>query len=157
MAQELNFELPEELELFRRETRAWVDRECPKDWAREAERQEHEYPFDLWDKLTAAGYHGIGIAGGATAARAATSSCRCCSARELARSLGGLAWIWGITSFAGAKSIGLYGSDEQKQRFLPAIAARQAPLRDRLHRAGRRHRRARRDADDRARRPTAAG
>ncbi len=43
-------------------------------------------------------------------------------ARELARSLGGLAWIWGITSFAGAKSIGLYGSEEQKQRFLPATA-----------------------------------
>jgi len=43
-------------------------------------------------------------------------------ARELARSLGGLAWIWGITSFAGSKSIGLYGSEEQKKKFLPLIA-----------------------------------
>src|SRR5581483_7163789 len=42
-------------------------------------------------------------------------------ARELARSLGGLAWIWGITSFAGGKSIGTYGSEEQKRRFLPPI------------------------------------
>ena len=42
-------------------------------------------------------------------------------ARELARSLGGLAWLWGITSFAGGKSIGLYGTDAQKERFLPPI------------------------------------
>jgi acyl-CoA dehydrogenase len=44
-------------------------------------------------------------------------------ARELARSLGGLAWIWGITSFAGSKSIGLYGTPEQKAKYLPEIAA----------------------------------
>ncbi len=30
--------------------------------------------------------------------------------------------MWGLTSFAGSKSIGLYGSDEQKQRLLPQIA-----------------------------------
>ena len=42
-------------------------------------------------------------------------------ARELARSLGGLSWLWGITSFAGGKSIGLYGTDAQKERFLPPI------------------------------------
>ena len=46
-------------------------------------------------------------------------------ARELARSLGGLAWIWGITSFAGSKSIGLYGSPEQKAKYLPLIATGQ--------------------------------
>src|SRR5262244_2602202 len=83
------FDLPEELELFRRETRAWVDRECPKGWAREAESREHEYPFDLWEKLTAAGYHGIGIAeeyggqGGDVVVQSIL-------ARELARTLGGL-------------------------------------------------------------------
>ena len=46
-------------------------------------------------------------------------------ARELARSLGGLAWIWGITSFAGSKSIGLYGTEAQKTKFLPLIATGQ--------------------------------
>src|SRR3546814_15754213 len=50
-------------------------------------------------------------------------------ARELARSLGGLAWIWGITSFAGSKSIGIYGSEEQKKKYLPLIATGQ--LKDR--------------------------
>jgi acyl-CoA dehydrogenase len=117
----LNFELPEELELFRRETRAWVERECPKDWARAAEAREHDYPLDLWRKLTEAGFHGIGIPeeyGG----QGGDVVVQMIVARELARSLGGLAWIWGITSFAGGKSIGLYGTDEQKQRFLPATA-----------------------------------
>jgi acyl-CoA dehydrogenase len=117
----MNFELPEELELFRQATREWVDQECPKDWAREAERKEHDYPFELWDKLTKAGYHGIGIPeeyGG----QGGDVVVQMILARELARSLGGLAWIWGITSFAGAKSIGLYGTDEQKEKFLPATA-----------------------------------
>ena len=44
-------------------------------------------------------------------------------ARELARSLAGLTWVWRITSFAGGKSVGFYGSAEQKRRHLPAIAA----------------------------------
>ena len=70
-------------------------------------------------------------------------------ARELARSLGGLAWIWGITSFAGAKSIGLYGSDGAEAAVPAGDRARRAALRDRLHRARRRHRRARRDAHGR--------
>jgi alkylation response protein AidB-like acyl-CoA dehydrogenase len=44
-------------------------------------------------------------------------------ARELARTAGGLLWTWGLTSFAGAKSIGIYGTPEQKQRWLPPMAA----------------------------------
>jgi len=118
---ELSFDLPEELELFRRETRAWVERECPKDWAREAEAREHDYPFDLWEKLSTAGYHGIGI-GEEYGGQGGDVVVQSVLARELARTLGGLAWIWGITSFAGGKSIGLYGSEAQKQRFLPATA-----------------------------------
>ena len=42
--------------------REWVDREAPKDWARELERDEHNFPHALWDKFTEAGFHGIGIA-----------------------------------------------------------------------------------------------
>ena len=117
----MDFEFDDELQLFQRETRAWVDREAPKAWARELEKREHDWPFELFDKFTEAGFHGIGIdeeyggQGGSVLVQTIL-------ARELARSLGGLAWVWGITSFAGGKSIGLYGTDEQKQRFLPAIA-----------------------------------
>jgi acyl-CoA dehydrogenase len=120
----LDFELPEEHRAFRDTVHRWVEAEVPKEWARKLEMDEHNYPFALWDKFTEAGFHGIGIPeeydgqGGDVLMQMVL-------ARELARSLGGLAWIWGITSFAGSKSIGLYGSEEQKKKFLPLIATGQ--------------------------------
>lgn len=120
----MDFELPDEVSAFRDTIRRWVDSEVPKRWSRELEQKEHDYPFALWDKFTDAGFHGIGIDekyGG----QGGDVLIQMVLARELARSLGGLAWIWGITSFAGVKSIGLYGTEEQKNRFLPQIAAGQ--------------------------------
>lgn len=120
----MNFELPEDYAAFRDTVRRWVQNEVPKEWARALEKDEHNYPFALWDKFTEAGFHGVGISedydgqGGDVVMQMLL-------ARELARTLGGLAWIWGITSFAGSKSIGLYGSEEQKRRFLPLIATGQ--------------------------------
>jgi acyl-CoA dehydrogenase len=118
----MDFELPEEHRSFRGMVRRWVDSECPKEWARKLEADEHNYPHALWGKFTEAGFHGIGIAeefGG----QGGDVLMQMLLARELARSLGGLAWIWGITSFAGSKSIGLYGTHEQKAKYLPEIAA----------------------------------
>ena len=120
----VDFELAEEYRAFRDVTRRWVEAELPKAWSRELERDEHKYPFALWDKFTEAGFHGIGIPeeyGG----QGGDVTMQMLLARELARSLGGLAWIWGITSFAGSKSIGLYGTEAQKAKFLPLIAAGQ--------------------------------
>ncbi|MDT0509732.1 acyl-CoA dehydrogenase family protein [Novosphingobium sp. MMS21-SN21R] len=120
----MDFELPEEYRSFRDMVHRWVDAEVPKEWARKLEADEHAYPFALWDKFTEAGFHGVGIPeefGG----QGGDVLMQMLLARELARSLGGLAWIWGITSFAGSKSIGLYGSDEQKKKFLPLIASGQ--------------------------------
>jgi len=117
----MDFELSEEHRSFRDMVHRWVENEVPKEWARELEKDEQNYPFALWDKFTEAGFHGVGISeeydgqGGDVVMQMLL-------ARELARSLGGLAWIWGITSFAGSKSIGLYGSEEQKKKFLPLIA-----------------------------------
>jgi acyl-CoA dehydrogenase len=120
----MDFRLSEEHQSFQDMARKWVVKEVPKAWARELESDEHNYPFALWDKFTAAGFHGVGIAeehggGGGDVLM------QMLLARELARSLGGLAWIWGITSFAGSKSIGIYGTDAQKKEFLPQIAAGQ--------------------------------
>ena len=118
----MNFELSEEHQLFADSVRRWMDNECPKDWCRELERHEHEYPQGLWDKLTEGGFHGVSIEeeygglGGDIVVQAIFM-------REFARNAAGLAWIWGITSFSGAKSIGFYGSEEQKHRFLPKMAA----------------------------------
>ena len=118
----MDFALPEECRAFQDGVRRWVDAEVPKGWARKLERDEHNYPFALWDKFTAAGFHGVGISedyGG----QGGDVLMQMVLARELARSLGGLSWIWGITSFAGSKSIGLYGTEAQKQKYLPRIAA----------------------------------
>jgi alkylation response protein AidB-like acyl-CoA dehydrogenase len=118
----MDFELPEEYRAFRDMARRWVETEVPKKWARDLERDEHHYPFALWDKFTDAGFHGIGIAeeyGG----QGGDVIMQMVLARELSRSLGGLAWIWGITSFAGSKSIGIYGTAEQKAEYLPLIAS----------------------------------
>jgi alkylation response protein AidB-like acyl-CoA dehydrogenase len=118
----MDFDLLEEHLAFRDVVRRWVDAELPKEWARKLEADEHNYPHALWEKFTEAGFHGIGIPeefGG----QGGDVLLQMLLARELARSLGGLAWIWGITSFAGSKSIGLYGTPEQKAKFLPEIAA----------------------------------
>lgn len=117
----MDFNLPEEYRAFRDGVRRWVEAEAPKAWARDLEKDEHNYPFALWDKFSEAGFHGVGIPeeydgqGGDVLMQMIL-------ARELARTLGGLAWIWGITSFAGSKSIGIYGSEAQKKKYLPLIA-----------------------------------
>ena len=118
----MDFELNEEQRMFRDMVRKWVVKECPKEWCRELERREHEYPQELWDKIVEAGFNGIGIPeeygglGGDIVTQVIFM-------REFARHAAGLGWIWGITSFSGAKSVGFYGSEEQKQRFLPEMAA----------------------------------
>lgn len=118
---QMDFELSEEHKAFKDAVQKWVANELPKDWARELEAKEHDYPYELWDKFTEAGFHGVGIPeeyGG----QGGDIITQMIIARELARPLGGLAWIWGITSFAGSKSIGVYGTEAQKKEFLPRIA-----------------------------------
>jgi alkylation response protein AidB-like acyl-CoA dehydrogenase len=118
----MDFDLSPDSQAFRESVTRWVAAEAPKSWARDLERDEHNDPFALWDKLSDAGFHGIGIDeeyGG----QGGDVFTQMILARALARTLGGLAWIWGITSFAGGKSIGIYGTKEQKELFLPQIAA----------------------------------
>src|ERR1700722_7899755 len=107
---------------FSRWLRAWADSECPKSLALQLEMQEYSYPYELWDKMTAAGLHAIGISeeyGGSGGGPVDSAIV----ARELARHLGGLAWVWAITAFAGARAIGTAGTEEQRKRLLGAIAA----------------------------------
>jgi acyl-CoA dehydrogenase len=117
----MEIELSEEHVAFRDMVERFVAAEMPKDWARELESKEDEYPFALWDKFTEGGFHGLGIPeeyGGS----GGDILMQIIAARALARPLAGLAWMWGITQFAGAKAITLHGTEEQKRRFLPEIA-----------------------------------
>jgi acyl-CoA dehydrogenase len=118
----MDFRLSDEQEMFRKSVRDYVNRELPKSWARELEKDEHTFPHELFGKLADAGFHAIGI-GEEYGGQGGDIMTQMLLARELARSLAGLTWVWGITSFAGGKSVGIYGTPEQKQRHLPAIAA----------------------------------
>ena len=83
---------------------------------------EANYPYAMWDKFKAQGFFGIGIAEeyGGLGGDVLTQML---FAREIARTAGGLLWVWGLTSFGGAKTIAGSGSDEQKARWLPEMAA----------------------------------
>ena len=111
---------PEQI-AFRDTLRAWVEENIPKDAAREGEKVDGNYPHHLFDRLAKGGYHATAVPkeyGG----MGADLTTQLIQARELSRSLAGMIWIWGSTSFAGANSIGLYGTEQQKQEFLPKIA-----------------------------------
>jgi acyl-CoA dehydrogenase len=116
----LNFDLTDEQRLFQRTTREYVENELSKQYCLEVEARD-EFPWDLWKKLTDAGLTGVGIPeqyGG----QGGTIIEQVILDEELSRTMAGLYWLLGITLFEG-KTIATAGTEEQKQRFLPEIAA----------------------------------
>lgn len=117
----MDFALTPELQDFQRHLRSWVDNKLPKNLAREWEAREHEYPTDLWDLMTEQGLHAVGLPeefGGS----GSDVLPQVIIGRELSRTLGGLVWIWGLSSFC-AKSIAESGSEQMKADLLPRLAA----------------------------------
>jgi len=119
---DVDFELSEEQREFRDFAKGWVDSLYPKNKANQLEGEDIVFPEGLWKDMADAGFHGIGIDeeyGG----QGGDAMTQVILARELARNLAGLAAVWGTSSFAGGKTISSQGNEEQKQRFLPGIAA----------------------------------
>jgi len=119
----LDFKFSEEEEAFRSTVRDWVNAKCPKDYALEIERQEdHDgtnFPEELWQNLATAGFFGIGIdeeLGG----QGGNCTIQSIFMEEIARSLGGIAWIWGVNQF-NTKSIQRFASDSLKQELIPQL------------------------------------
>ncbi|MGA2756240.1 MAG: acyl-CoA dehydrogenase family protein [Solirubrobacteraceae bacterium] len=116
----LSFALNAEQELFRQTIREFTTNELPKDYCREVEARD-DFPWDLWKKFVDVGLTGVGIAeeyggqGGGIIEQVILDE-------ELSRTLAGLYWLLGITLFDG-KTIAAVGTPEQRQRFLPQIAA----------------------------------
>ncbi|MBM3676531.1 MAG: acyl-CoA dehydrogenase [Actinobacteria bacterium] len=119
----MNFSFSEEEEAFRSTIREWVEAKCPKDVALELEREEdHDgthFPQKLWDDMAEAGFFGIGIDeefGG----QGGNCVIQCIFMEEVARSIAGIAWIWGINQF-NTKSIQKFASDEIKSNMIPRL------------------------------------
>jgi acyl-CoA dehydrogenase len=116
----LNFTFTDDQERFRKTLKAFADRRLSKDYCREVEARE-TFPRDLWDRLSEQDLHGIGIPdeydgmGGTIIEQMIV-------AEELSRTMAGLIWIWGVTAFAAVKTIGSFGTEEQKRRILPPVA-----------------------------------
>ena len=110
----VDFYLTPEEQAFRASVHAWVERECPKADARELEAGKFEYPAALWQKMGDAGFTGIGLPE-AYGGQGGDVLTQVLLQRELARSLGGLTWMWGITAFC-AKAILLFGPTSSARR-----------------------------------------
>ncbi|MDN5749008.1 MAG: acyl-CoA/acyl-ACP dehydrogenase [Pseudonocardia sp.] len=115
-------DLDDDRRAFRDSVRSWVDKNFPPEHACELEKREYQYPYELWEGMAEAGFHAMGIDEdyGGQGGNAVDTAVL---ARELARSLGGLSWVWGIPSFAGAKALSHGGTEEQKREYLPKLAA----------------------------------
>ena len=134
----MDFELSEEHLAFKEAVRKWVEKEAPKAWARELERDEHHYPFELWQKFSEAGFHGIGIKeeyGG----QGGDIVMQMILGRELARTLGRSRLDLGhhlLRRQQVDRHLRLRGAEEA----VPAGNRRRTPAGgDLLHRARRRH------------------
>jgi acyl-CoA dehydrogenase len=119
----VDFRFSDEENDFRSAVRAWVEDKCPKHVALELERNEdHDgsgFPQELWDDMAAAGFFGIGIdeeQGG----QGGGAIIQSIFMEEVARSLAGIAWIWGVNQF-NTKSIERFASDDLKGELIPRL------------------------------------
>jgi len=120
VAQGLSFDFTPEQKLLRKMVRDFVERDAPKAYAREAEASE-EFPAELARRIAAAGLNGIGIPeehGG----QGGDIIDQVIVMEELARSLAGLGWLWGINVWSGGKALVRHGSPAQQADMLPALA-----------------------------------
>jgi alkylation response protein AidB-like acyl-CoA dehydrogenase len=112
--------LTEEQQDFRDSVRRWVEREWPKDKAREIEAQE-SFPHELWDSMKLLELHGIAV-GEEYGGQAAGVVTQTIVARELGRSLAYMTWVWATTSFCG-KTLEASGQEELKRDLLPKVVS----------------------------------
>lgn len=116
----LGFDITDEQAELRRMVRELVVRRMPKSRAREWEAQG-AFPHELRTIIAEAGLNGIGVgeehggAGGDLIDQVIVCE-------ELSRSLGGLAWVWGVTAWSAVKALSSHASDEQRRKYLPQIA-----------------------------------
>jgi alkylation response protein AidB-like acyl-CoA dehydrogenase len=117
----LDFELTAEQQMFRDTVRTFCDREIDRGYVRACDR-EHRPPTEAFKAIAAQGWLGVnipedhgGLGAGATEVAILLE--------EVGRTFLDLAfWIFRVVTWGGF-AIGRDGSAEQRQRFLPRVAA----------------------------------
>jgi acyl-CoA dehydrogenase len=116
----LNFDLGKEKEFLRQNVRALVEREVPREYARELDEKE-EFPHKVWKALAESGYLGIPIAeeyggvGGDIVDMVIVTE-------ELAHRSGSIGLTFFMSSCFGAKTLQFAGSEMLKRKYLPLLA-----------------------------------
>jgi len=114
----LDFGFSEEQEMLRQSARALLERECPSAHVRQMMEDERGYSPELWRKMAELGWLGLVLPeahGGAGLSYVDLVVV----AEEMGRALLPSPFIWTLMF---AEAISRAGSEEQKRRFLPAIA-----------------------------------
>jgi acyl-CoA dehydrogenase len=116
----LNFDLGKEKEFLRQNVRALVEREVPREYARELDEKE-EFPHKVWKALAENGYLGIpieeqygGVNGDIVDMVIVTE--------ELARRSGSIGLTFFMSSCFGAKTLQFAASEFLKKKYLPLLA-----------------------------------
>lgn len=115
----MNFDFPEELKQLRDVARAFLADRCPPAVPRRVLEGAGDHEPALWAEMAAMGWIGAALPedyGGAGMGRLAT----CILAEEIGRALAPVPFSSSV--YLAAEALLLYGSEEQRRRWLPALA-----------------------------------
>src|SRR6201989_3625563 len=116
----MNFDFSDDQKQLRDEARKYLAEKCSPKAVREVLDGKASYDKDLWKGLAEMGFLGVGIPesfGGAGAGHLEL----CVIAEEIGRALAPVPFS--STVYLAAEALMLAGSDAQKQKWLPTIAA----------------------------------
>ncbi len=116
----MNFQLSDEQLALQEMLRDFVRRECPPEVARKLD-EEARFPAEIWQKLAETGLLGAPIpvqyGGGGVSLLD-----ECIIVEELSRGMFALGTIYELQGYAGARALAFFGTEQQKQEYLPKLA-----------------------------------
>ena len=116
----MNFDFPDELKLLRDQARRFLSDKCAPEVVRKVLESDAPYDGELWRQMAAMGWTGVTVEeayGGAGLGHLAA----CVLAEEIGYHLAPVPF--GSSVYLAIEAIQLFGSPEQKQAYLPGLAA----------------------------------
>src|ERR1700687_1285103 len=120
----MNFDFSDEQKQLRDEARKFLAQKCPPKAVRVVLDGKAPYDRELWKGLAGMGFLGVAIPGALRGGAGAGHLELCVVAEEMGRALAPVPFS--STVYLAAEALLLAGTDEQKQKWLPAIAQGEA-------------------------------